>query len=93
MSESSHESTVPASRPALSLDLGLIRWSVVCRRWQESSWGHQPDLGAFLSGWFAFQIFGAKPEADILRDSYSAGWHEAETICPRCRQIADREKP
>lgn len=82
-SRSPHASTVSATRRGLPLDLGLIRWFVVCRRWQEMSAGHQPDLGAFLAGWLCRQITEEMPNVEVFRDSFSAGWREADTELER----------
>lgn len=70
----------PTLEPTLepTLDLALIRWSVACRTWQESSAGSQPHLGAFLAGWFLRVTHSSLPTTEgIFRDSLRVGWHEA----------------
>lgn len=65
----------------IGLDVALVRWSVVCRTWQETAAGHQPDLGAFLAGWYMSQLTSEMPRLkSSFRDSFRAGWHEAETM-------------
>lgn len=65
-----------------SLDMAMIRWSVVCRRWHEMSSGHAPELGAFLAGWFMRGSNAPMPDRANLGDfpdSFRAGWSEADT--------------
>lgn len=63
-----------------TIDLALIRWSVVCRKWHDFSSGSAPNLGAFLAGWF-LKDSGAQhmPEdLGLFVDSFRVGWREAE---------------
>lgn len=66
---------------ALSLDLGLIRWSVKCRSWSELAAAHQPELGPFLAGWF-LRCMGAMETCELgqFESSFRAGWTEADTM-------------
>ncbi len=63
-----------------TLDLALIRWAVVCRRWHELSSGSAPVLGAFLAGWF-LRDAGAQLPTDCgsARDSLRIGYAEADS--------------
>lgn len=62
-----------------SLDLALIRWSVVCRSWNELAAGNDPHLGAFLAGWFSRVIDAPYPKEMFgFRDSFRSGWKEAD---------------
>ncbi|RRJ96822.1 hypothetical protein Ga0100231_023945 [Opitutaceae bacterium TAV4] len=63
----------------LSLDIALIRWSVVCRQWEGFSAGNAPLLGAFLAGWYCRSIGASMPE-DVgqFRESFRVGWREAD---------------
>lgn len=64
-----------------TLDEALIRWSVICRSWQDTASGSQPVLGAFLAGWFA-RAAGCSIDAERtpLKDSVRAGWRECNTV-------------
>lgn len=66
---------------ATSLDMALVRWSVVCCSWRELG-GDFPDVGAFLAGWF-LRVLGAEmpPKEKLGRcpDSFRVGWREADT--------------
>jgi hypothetical protein len=66
---------------ATSLDMALVRWSVVCGSWRELG-GDFPDVGAFLAGWF-LRVLGAEmpPREKLGRcpDSFRVGWREADT--------------
>lgn len=64
----------------LTLDLGLIRWSVMCDKWNDLAQGSAPQLGPFLAGWFT-RAMGAEMPSDLgmFRDSYRVGWREADT--------------
>ncbi len=60
-------------------ELALIRWSVVCGRWNEMS-VHTPNLTAFLAGWGSRCVGLKIPEKmECLVDSFRAGWAEADT--------------
>lgn len=66
----------------MSLDLALVRWSVVCGLWETRA-GNRPDLGAFLAGWFLRRQSENLPENWRFfgqRDSFLAGWSESETF-------------
>lgn len=65
-----------------TLDVALIRWSVRCRSWQELAAGHQPDLGAFLAGWFSRDAGIPLTVADriTMRDSFRCGWQECDDM-------------
>ena len=71
----------------LTLDIALIRWSVVCASWGELSSGHAPNLQAFLAGWCC-RVIGATTPICLgpMRDSFRVGWREADQQV----QIADR---
>lgn len=72
-----------------TLDQALLRWSAVCREWQETSTGNQPRLGAFLAGWYMRETAGDVMVSDLdFPDSYHAGWNEADTTI----KIAERER-
>lgn len=79
-----------AEKPCgLTLDLALIRWSVMCESWGELSSGSAPQLGSFLAGWFTRAMGATKPEKlGQLRDSYMVGWREADS----CVNIKRREE-
>lgn len=64
-----------------SLDLALIRWSVVCRTWHDLSSGNAPQLGAFLAGWYWRDMGNPMPQRTDLGtfcDSFRVGWREAD---------------
>jgi hypothetical protein len=79
---SADPSPAPAVAPVAPWDFetALIRWSVVCRSWQDLAAGHQPEIGPFLAGWFT-RCMGASTPADLgqFRDSFRVGWREADT--------------
>lgn len=65
----------------LTLDLALIRWAVECTAWGELAAAHQPDLGAFLAGWFLRCMGAAEPSTlGQFESSFRAGWAEADTM-------------
>ncbi|GAA5124615.1 hypothetical protein JIN84_12905 [Luteolibacter yonseiensis] len=65
--------------PQLTLELALIRWSVMCKTWGELAAGHAPHLPAFLAGWMCRQIGASMPaELGQFRDSFRVGWREAD---------------
>lgn len=64
-----------------TLDLALLRWTVVCEQWSNLASGSHPQLGAFLAGWYACDMGAVMPtgaELGRFKDSYRRGWHEAE---------------
>jgi len=64
----------------LTLDLALIRWSVVHRRWHELA-SDMPYLPAFLAGWGMRVMEADMPPAEALgtfKDSFRVGWREAD---------------
>lgn len=72
-----------------TLDLALIRWSVVCKEWGELSSGFYPNLGAFLSGWFWKDMGNELPkELGEFRDSFRKGYQESEFML----EILNRER-
>lgn len=72
----------------LTLDLAIIRYAVVCERWQKLSTGMVPVFGAFVCGWFGRDM-GQSVDvgAGTFRDSWRAGWAEADSA----KQIAMRD--
>lgn len=63
----------------LTLDLALIRWSVVCGSWGDIASGNTPVLQAFLAGWCCRAIGATEPyDVGQLRESFRAGWREAD---------------
>lgn len=63
-----------------SLELALIRWSVVHRKWHELA-NDMPCLGAFLAGWFLRDMSpkGTQPpDVASFRDSFRVGWRESD---------------
>ena len=72
----------------VNLELAIIRYSVVCCRWQSLAAGFQPELNAFLAGWCCRVIGADKPEnCGMLKESFNAGWEEARAHIV----IAERE--
>ena len=70
-----------------SLDLAIIRYSVVCQRWARGC-GGCPYLHAFLAGWFCRAIGATEPfDVGQFRDSFRAGWKESDEH----QVIAERE--
>jgi hypothetical protein len=62
----------------LPIELALIRWSVVHRRWHETA-NDMPLLQAFLAGWCCRCIGATQPEdVGTFRASFFAGWREAD---------------
>lgn len=62
-----------------TLDLALIRWSVVSTKWNDFSTGHSPNLGAFLAGWFTRDNDMPLPEnCGNCYDSFRTGYKEAD---------------
>jgi hypothetical protein len=80
----------PITKPTLMLplDLALIRWSVVCEKWEQLANGSAPNLGAFLAGWYMRCVGLPQPEQHhILRDSLRAGWaHANDQIAIKIRE-------
>lgn len=75
------------TRDDLTLELALVRWSVVHKKWDEFSSGNMPYLHAFLAGWCCRVIGTSEPEhVGQFRESFRAGWSEAEAQI----QIAER---
>jgi len=70
--------SAPVDAVVLPLELALVRWSVVHRRWHDIG-GDCPHLQGFLAGWFCREI-GAKPPVEVarFRDSFNCGWREAD---------------
>ena len=63
----------------LSMELALIRWSVVHIRWHELASGHVPHLAAFLAGWNCRCIGSTFPEdPGPSKASIFHGWKEAD---------------
>ena len=63
----------------LTIDIALIRWSVVCGTWDDMSSGHAPNLQAFLAGWCCRVIGATMPIClGTMRDSFRVGWREAD---------------
>lgn len=72
------------------LNHGLYRFAAVSARWLEHG-GTTPDVTAFLAGWLARGVFRDEPEhgdGDAFRDSWRAGWREADMA----REIDLRER-
>ncbi|MEM9369098.1 MAG: hypothetical protein AAGD07_24185 [Planctomycetota bacterium] len=66
------------TEPSLSLELALVRWSVVHQRWSELASGDTPYLPAFLAGWCLRAIgVSEPPNVEQYRHSFRAGWVEA----------------
>lgn len=64
-----------------TLDIALIRWSVVCEKWRELS-NDIPILGVFLAGWFWRDMGNALLDAQTIgqfKDSFRVGWRECDT--------------
>lgn len=75
-----------------TLDLALIRWSVVCRQWHDFG-GDAPMIGPFLAGWFMRDMKADMPEQLSLgtfRDSFRKGWGECDT---QLAILAQQEQP
>lgn len=62
-----------------SLDMAITRYAVKAESWRQTG-GVPPDLKAFLCGWFAFRVFEEMPNPPHFRDSFRAGWAEAEVM-------------
>ena len=81
----------PCSAYPLSLELALIRWSVVHRQWHELA-NDMPCLTAFLAGW-CNRVVGAKmPPAEdvgVFRDSWRVGWREADEQITISKRLND----
>lgn len=74
-----------------TLDIALIRWSVVCRQWDALSSNSAPILGAFLAGWYWRDMGNELPGREQLGtfvDSFRVGWHESDAMIT----IQQREK-
>lgn len=63
----------------LPFELALIRWSVVCGKWNDLSSGSAPLLTPFLAGWCC-RCAGASMPVDVgpFGDSLRTGWREAD---------------
>lgn len=77
----------------LPLELALVRWSVVCQSWQSMSAGHSPLLTAFLAGW-GCRCIGIEIPSQYheFRDSFRAGWREADTEISIQRAALDNKE-
>lgn len=72
------ENAQQSSEPEITMEMALIRWSVVHQRWSELGSGHMPYLPAFLAGWCCRAIGTSEPsDVGQYRDSFRAGWKEA----------------
>jgi hypothetical protein len=60
------------------LELAIIRYAVVCERWQKLTPGHTPYLNAFLAGWLMRTIDEPNDYSGTGKDSFRAGWTEAD---------------
>lgn len=70
--------SAPSTSLVLPLELALVRWSVVHRRWHELA-SDCPLLGAFLAGWYCRCIGATEPQnVGVFRDSFRTGWREAD---------------
>lgn len=80
MESQSKNPNAEAPYPApLSLDLAVIRFSVVCENRAENGF-EAPYLQAFLAGWFSRAVgIGLPPriECGSNPDSFCAGWSQA----------------
>ncbi len=63
----------------LTLDLALIRWSVKVNAWNELASHSGPELGPFLAGWFCRSIGAIPADTHEFKDSFRAGWNEADS--------------
>jgi len=61
------------------LELAIIRYAVVCERWQQLGQGHTPYLNAFLAGWLMRTIVEPNDYSGPFKDSFRAGYDEADT--------------
>ena len=74
------------------LTLAIIRYSVVCQRWAELSAGFNPNLEAFLAGWFCRVIGSEKPnDCGRLKGSFDAGWKEAHSAVVIYKRTIEKE--
>ena len=72
----------------VTIELALIRFAVVAKRWEGHGGGMFPDLNAFLAGWCLRAVNAPRPvDVGRLRDSFWAGWREADESIA----IAERE--
>jgi len=71
-----------------TIELAMIRFAVVSKRWDESSAGNFPYIQAFLAGWCCCVCGVGYPEVGQYRDSFRAGWIEAQQAIA----IYEREK-
>ncbi len=63
---------------SLSLEIALIRWSVVHRAWHELG-NDMPLIGPFLAGFFSRTLGLPIPEITTPgRDAFRVGWREAD---------------
>lgn len=75
-----HGITIGIISTAMPLSLAIGEWEAAGKRWRETG-GLPPDLAAFLCGWFAFDLYDDRPpDPDRMRDSWRAGWFEAEAM-------------
>ncbi len=62
----------------LPLELAMIRWSVVHRKWHDLA-NDMPEIQAFLAGWCCRCIGTSEPEElGQFKESFRAGWKEAD---------------
>ena len=75
------------------LTLAIIRYSVVCQRWNVLSAGFNPSLESFLAGWFCRVIGSEKPnDCGRLKDSFNAGWDEADSAVVIYERTIEKEE-
>ncbi len=78
-----------------SIDLALIRWSVVHRQWHELA-NDMPYLPAFLAGWGMRCMDAEEPPKEKLGkfpDSFRVGWREAHEQLAILAQQTQNPKP
>jgi|19_taG_2_1085344.scaffolds.fasta_scaffold59180_2 hypothetical protein len=71
---------VTGSPAPLTLDLAMVRYSVVCERWGDKI-GDAPYLTAFIAGWCCRSVgmpWLSNSEIGAYPASYRAGWAEAD---------------
>lgn len=74
----------------LSLELALIRWSVVHLRLSALK-GGPPELRGFLAGWFCREIGATEPEdVGMYRDSWRMGCRKADDQIAIIFRMKDR---
>ena len=88
MAEISHDEYEAKAAAKCTLELALIRWSVVHIKWNEIG-SDMPNIGSFLAGWFD-RVCGAEEEPIVERfiDSHRCGWMQAcEQMTIFCREL------